>query len=419
VRNRKAKKVTVVNEKMLLVAVDIGKSVNHGYMRIPHGKEVKPFSFHNTGHGFNKCWRKICQFKREQGLEEVVVGFESTGSYAEPLCHFLRKRGVQLVQTNPMHTKRLKELSGNSPEKSDKKDPRVIADIIMLGHALSVIIPEGASAELRRLTQARERAIKDRTADGNRLHDRMFVLFPEFLEIMKGTSTKSALYLMLNHPTPEDIVHLGVECLAARLKKVSRGKLGKERACELFDAARKSIGIDEGKQSMLMEIEHLVCRIEGAEHFIKNLEKHMERYLEHIPYSHCILSIKGIGIITTAGIIGEAGDFRGYSTIKEVSKLAGFDLYEVSSGKHKGQRHISKRGRPLMRKQLYYAAVNTVGSNGIMHDYYHTMLDRGMPKTKALIAVARKLLKLIFALVRDTTKYVENFEHNRKSKSAA
>jgi len=418
-KTSKTKKVKFVNEKTLIVAIDIGKFVHYGYMRVPNGKEVKPFPFYNNGHSFNKFWNKICQFKKEQGLEEVIIGHESTGCYAEPLCHFLHKRPAKLVQVNPMHTKRVKELDGNSPLKDDRKDPGVIADIISLGHALSVIIPEGISAEMRRLTRARERADKDRTSDKNRLHDLIFVLFPEFLEIMKGISSKSAMNLIRKYPTPEDIINLGVESLAHILKKVSRGRLGNERAQALFEAALTSVGIDEGKQSMLIEIAHLVFKIEHGEHFIKNLEKYMEGYLEHIPYSRSILSIKGIGVITAAGLIGEVGDFREYTTIKEIMKLSGFDLYEVSSGKHKGQRRISKRGRSLIRKKLYYAAVNTVKSNGIMHDKYQAMLDRGMPKTKALIAVARKLLKLIYALARDNTRYVENFSYKHKSKVAA
>ena len=145
----------------------------------------------------------------------------------------------------------------------------------------------------------------------------------------------------------------------------------------------------------------------------------MKLYLEQIPYSVSILSIKGIGIVTTAGLIGEVGDFREYRTVNEITKLAGFDLYEMSSGKHKGQRHISKRGRSTMRRLLYFAAVNAVKSNGIMHDRYHMMLERGMPKTKALIAIARKLLKLIYALARDNANYVENVERTHQAKSAA
>jgi len=407
-KTSKTKKVKVVNKKTLIVSVDIGKTVHYGYFRTPDNKEVKPFSFHNSGHSFNEFWRKMYKFQQEQGLEEIIVGFESSGCYAEPLCHYLKNKPVKLVQVNPMHTKMVKELTGNSPNKTDKKDPRVIADIISLGHALTVVIPEGAAAELRSLGHARERVVKDRTVASNRLQELIFKIFPEFLSIIKNPFTKSALYLMKNHPGPEDIVNLGLESLVTILKKVSSGRLGSERAQELFEVARTSIGIEQGKQSILMEIKHLIDQIEHMNTFIDTLERKMEYYLGQIPYSKSILSIKGIGIVTTAGLIGEVGDFKAFDTIKEIEKLAGLDLYEISSGKHNGQRRISKRGRPLMRKLLYYAAVNAVKSYGIMHDRYIAMLDRGMPRTKALIAVARKLLKYIFAIVRDKTVFVEN-----------
>ena len=100
-------------------------------------------------------------------------------------------------------------------------------------------------------------------------------------------------------------------------------------------------------------------------------------------------------------------------------KLAGLNLYEVSSGKHRGQRHISKRGRSLMRKLLFFAAINAVKSNGIMHERYQAMLNRGMPKIKALIAVSRKLLKIIFAVARDNTTYVEDYDQECQLKLVA
>ncbi|MBU2497364.1 MAG: transposase, partial [Proteobacteria bacterium] len=105
--------------------------------------------------------------------------------------------------------------------------------------------------------------------------------------------------------------------------------------------------------------------------------------------------------------------------ISEITKLAGLDLFEISSGKHKGRRRISKRGRPLMRKLLYFAAINVVRSNGILHEPYQQMLSNGMPKVKALIAIARKLLRIIFALARDNTVYMENYVRNQHLKLAA
>ena len=414
----KTKKVTKINAKTVIATLDIGKNIQYGYFRAPNGNDVKPFAFYNSKKSYNVFWGKLCQFQKQQGLEQIVIGFESTGPYAEPLFHFLRKKPVKLVQVNPVHTKRIKELTGNSPNKTDKKDPRVIADVISLGHALTLVVPEGPAAELRRLTQARQRAIKTRTSMINQLQHLIFVIFPEFLKVLK-ISTKTARYLIKYYTSPEKICALGLDSVSQILKKVSRGKLGQDRAKQLHEAARDSVGISEGKQSIVFEIEHLVGMIEAEDQFIDSLEKQLCAYLQQIPYSQNILSIKGLAEVTVAGLIGEVADFNKFDTISEVMKLAGLDLYEISSGNHRGQRRISKRGRPLMRKLLFFAAINAVKSNGIMHETYQRMLGRGMLKVKALVAISRKLLGLIFAIVRDNTKYIENYRDHNHYKLAA
>jgi len=380
----------------MIVAVDIGKGFHVGYFRAPNGEEGKPFLFANSAKSFNEFWHSAQEFSRKHDLEEIVVGFESSGPYAEPLFHYLRKKPVTLVQVNPFHTKRVKELTGNSPNKTDRKDPRVIADVISLGHALTLVVPKGPAAHLRRLTQARERAIKRRTAALNQIQD-----------------------LIKKHPTAESVVALGLESLATIIKTTSRGKLGLQRAQELFHAAQSCVGVQEGKRSILLEIEYLVSQIGADNRFVGSLEKQMEEHLEEIAYSESILSIKGIGKVTTAGLIGEVGDFRQFGTISEITKLAGLDLFEISSGQHRGRRRISKRGRPLLRKLLYFAAINVVKTNGILHEPYQWMHRRGMPKVKALVAIARKLLRIVFALARDNTVYKEDHCHGHHLKLAA
>jgi transposase len=413
-----SKKVKHINKKTLIVTLDIGKAVHYGYLRSPRGEEVKPFPFDNRREGFNELWDRVYQFRQAQGLEDVVIGFESTGPYAEPLFHFLRKKPVRLVQVNPLHSKRLKELTGNSPCKTDKKDPRVIADIMSLGHALTLVVPEGAAAQLRRLTQARERAMKRRTALLNQIQHLVFVVFPELLDVFKRAHGKSVLYLLQHYPTPQDIVDLGCESLTVLLRRVSRGKVRAERARQLFEAARESVGISEGRESILVEVQHLIKAIAQEDQLIDDLKQQLHYYVQEIPYSQSMLSIKGLGTITVAGLIGEAGDFDAFATVAEVMKLAGLDLYEVSSGKHRGRHHISKRGRALMRKLLYFAALSMVRKQGIMHEDYHQMLGRGMPKVKALVAISRKLLRLICALVRNRTVYIAQY-HQRSLGIAA
>jgi transposase len=313
----------------------------------------------------------------------------------------------------------MKELEGNSPGKTDRKDPKVIADIIGLGHALSVVIPEGAAAELRRLTLARERSIQRRTALYNQLQDLVFILFPEFLQVMKDVKTKTAQYLLRHDPTPQDIVKRGFETLVSILKRVSRGKLGRARAQALYEAAGQSVGLQEGKRGILLEMEEILSGLEACNRFIEKIEEEMVRYLQEIPYSDSLLSVKGIGEVTVSGLIGEVADFRQFHTLREILKLAGLDLFEISSGKHKGNRHISKRGRPLLRKLLYFAAINTIRKGGVMHTCYQRHLETGMPKTKALIAIARKLLGILFALVRDHSQYDEQYSQKEVLRLAA
>lgn len=416
--NNKPEKIKTINEKTLIVALDIGKKVHYGYFRTPKNEDVKPFAFYNTAPSFNEFWQKLCSFKEKHMLDEVVIGFESTGPYAEPITNYLRKKPVKLVQVNPLHTKRIKELTGNSPNKTDKKDPRVIADVISLGHSLTVVVAEGAAAQLRRLSHGRERAMQRRTAMHNQLQDLVFIIFPELGDIIKP-STKTGMYLIKNYADPERLVSLGNKEFCKMVRSISRGKFDIDRIEKLYRAAQESVGIKQGKESILLETRHLVSNIENENRYIKSLEKQMIVFLEKIAYSHSILSIKGIGNITVAGLIGEVGDFRKFKTISEVIKLAGLDLFEISSGKHKGKHRISKRGRALMRKLLFFAAINAVKSHGIMHARYQRMLDNGTPKIKALIAISRKLLRIIFALARDNVQYEQDYDNKHEIKLAA
>jgi transposase len=106
------------------------------------------------------------------------------------------------------------------------------------------------------------------------------------------------------------------------------------------------VGLREG-QGIFWRWKRLFSGLEACQQFVEKLEEEMLPHLEQIPYSDSLLSVKGIGAVTVAGLIGEVGDFRQFHTLREVMKLAGLDLFEISSGKHKGNRHISKRGRPL------------------------------------------------------------------------
>jgi transposase len=411
---KSGRKASIVKDWTLIVTVDIGMRTNHGYCTAADGRSSKTSKFENTRQGFDALWSMVLASKAAFGCNEVIVGYESTGPYGEPLIHYLRQKPVTIVQVNPMHTKKMKEINDNSPLKTDSKDPRVIADIIRVGHALSVVVPEGDVAYLRRLNNARERHAKERTALLNQLQQFVFLTFPEFTRVLKTIFSKTALYMLKKYTTPTRIGNASLEELSEEIRHLSRGKFRTRDAEALINFARTTVGIQEGLQGLILDIQHVLIQLEMLHGFIAAIENEMEITLKRIPYSSNLLSVKGFGVATVAGLIGEIGDFTKFTTQSEITKLAGLNLYEVSSGKRQGQMRISKRGRSLLRKVLYYAALQTVRKNGIMHDYYQKLTGRGMKNIKALVAVARKLLRIIFAIVRDHSKFIANYSDQRK-----
>jgi len=406
----RTKRVRAVKEGTLIATVDIGVASNTGYCTTLDGRSTKSFRFDNTKEGFEKFWCMTIASKNRFGCDEVVVGYESTGPYAEPLVHYLASKEVKVVQVNPMHTKKMKEVNDNSPLKTDSKDPRVIADIIRLGRALSIVVPEGDAASLRRLNNARERHVGEQTALLNQLQQLVFLIFPEFKTVLKNVKSKTAQHILKRYSTPERIGGLSKEALGEQMRKWSMGKFGIKEAESLIGLARETVGIKEGIAGIFLDIRHILMQLEAEVRFISEIEAEMGATLDRIPYSVRLLSIKGLGAVSVAGLIGEVGDFSKFGTQSEIMKLAGLDLYEISSGKRKGQRRISKRGRSLLRKILFYAAIQMIRKNGIMYDYYARLTGRGMERMRALIAVSRKLLRIIYAIVRDNTDYVGEYQ---------
>jgi transposase len=252
--------------------------------------------------------------------------------------------------------------------------------------------------------------VGEQTALLNQLQQLVFLIFPEFKTVLKNPKGKTAQHILRKYTTPGRIATASKEVLGEEMRKRSMGKFGIPEAESLIGLARQTVGIKEGVDGIFIDIRHILMQLEAERRFISEIEAEMGATLERIPFSRRLLSIKGLGIVSVAGLIGEVGDFSKFTTQSEILKLAGLDLYEISSGKRKGQRRISKRGRSLLRKILFYAAIQMIRKGGIMYDYYVRLTGRGMERMRALIAVSRKLLRIIHALVRDNSDYVEQYQ---------
>jgi transposase len=285
--------------------------------------------------------------------------------------------------------------------KDDRKDPAVIATVMELGKTLTVVVPAGVAADLRAVVRARAAVQHVRLAECHRLTSLLSQVFPEFLKVMHGVTSQTAQYLLAHYPTPAALLTAERTVVEAEVRRVSRGRLGTARVAALVAAAQETIGVPTGLEGASVAIRGGVERLGLYGRQLTELEDRLAQLLEQVPEVAVLFSLKGIGVITVATVVGEVGSLPAFPSQAALFKYVGLNLYERSSGQWKGQRRISKHGSRLVRHALFLAAVNMIRTNGLFHAYAQRQQARGKPAKVILTAVMRKILARMYAMVRD------------------
>jgi transposase len=390
---------------VLVVGVDIGKLRHHSVLRAPTGLVVKTIAFENDRAGFERLRQEVDYWCNRMRLRGAVLGMEPTGHYWQPLAYWWEENRGQVVLVNPMHTNRAKELEDNSPLKSDPKDAQVIAGLVAEGKFLECHLPRGVFATLRNLVMDRTRCRKRETQMVNQLHQLVDRIFPELDRSFSSYKVKSYRELLRWNADPEVVAQMGVEELGEMLSKWSHGNLGKDRAARIIESARQSVGIREGKEVVNAQIKRVIKQLEVAGQEREELEAEIEKCLKETPGAALLMSVPDLGAMTVAGILAHTGDLTNYDHPDQVIKLAGLNLYKISSGQHKGRVRITKRGQAHFRKILYMAALRSSRQRGSLGHYYGALTERGVAPTAALVAVMRKLLRLSWFLVKKSESF--------------
>ncbi len=152
----------------------------------------------------------------------------------------------------------------------------------------------------------------------------------------------------------------------------------------------------------------MLSELDLLEKKAEELEGKMASVLKKTDYAEFLLSIKGIGIVTLAVCLGELGDPTRFDSPRQMSRMAGYNLVEDSSGKNKSGTKISKRGRKNLRSVLYQMALTMVATNDEMKQLYHYLKTREkspLRKMQALIVVSKKILVIIHTLAKKKESY--------------
>lgn len=403
-------KIALVDEKTLVVGADIGSDKHDIRAFDNRGREIskKAFEFPNNEAGYEQAKAWIFMLRDERHLEKVMVGMEPTGHYWFNLASWLMTEGITVVTVNPHHVKKSKELDDNLNRKTDRKDPKVVAGLVIEGRYSMPYLPEGIYAELRNINNLRLMNNEEKIRFMNRLNRWLDIYFPEYDTVFKDVSGVGSLLLLERAGLPKDIVKLGADGINKVWREAKLRGTGLGKAQRVVSAAQHSVGSKEGLESARDELRWIIRSLklyaEQEEEYLARLDVLGAR----IPYIDNILAIRGLGIRTVIGVMAEIGDITRFNGLKPIQKLAGLALVEDSSGKHKGKTIISKRGRKRLRYHLYQGALALISQNSEFREVYEYYLTRDrnpLKKMQALMAVACKLLRVLYAIMTKGVKY--------------
>ncbi len=266
--------------------------------------------------------------------------------------------------------------------------------------------------QLRTLAKTRERLVRYSIGAKNALHTALDDYFPELHELFYSMGTRSLWAVLEQCPFPDDVVVMKVSSLQGLIAKSARKKAGAARKAKaLYQAAQKSIGLKSIGNTDRFRVKICLEEVKRMVLMLRDIDRQMKKVLMEMPSAPYLLSIPGIGPLSAAVFLGELGDPEHFHNARQIIKYAGYDPQESDSGSWVSRKFISKKGRWLLRKYLFYMSMRVVVLSKYFQEYYQRKLEvknkvGQQPKRKEILcAVAIKLIKVIFALLRDKRKF--------------
>ena len=337
--------------------------------------------------------------------ESALVGMESTACYHINLYSFLVSLGYSVMVINPLLISNFVKLQLRKT-KTDKKDASVIAQFLLLNRdSLSQTILSSDISDLRDLSRQRESLVDQMSSIKTEIKRLLTITFPE-LEHISGIFTKSMLRLLCQYPSAASIKQAKRSKIAKVLIPGSYGKQTDVSVERILKAAQVSVGTSSATKEIILR---------QKASLLNQLEEHLQE-LTDILIELCqgkiqgdmeiLTSMKGIGEKSAMNFLIEmGGDIKQFESHKKVIAMAGLDPALYQSGKIDRKGRISKRGNRHLRRVIWLMTTKVIQFNERFKQYYLKRIKDGLPYKKAVLATAHKLIRVMFAMLRNKTLF--------------
>ena len=404
--------------KQLFVGIDVGSRDNAVYIMLPDGSKHSSFSVQNNLGGAQTLSKRVVAALEASDLSAVVIGMEATSVYGDNLMCFLREDGAlgrferKLHVLNPKQVKKFKDAYADLP-KNDAVDAFIIADNLRFGRITNAVYMDDYRYKaLQNLTRARFYAVQNLTREKQRFMNYLFMKCSGLAQekVFSNNYGAAPLAVFEEFETPDDIANMDVEELAAFIAEKGKNRSPRplEIAKEVQAAARGSYRLPKTVNDSVNQVLSIsISSMRAIQTQIKALDKEIERQFENIP--NTLTSVPGIGKVFSAGMIAEIGDINRFDGQASLAKYAGLAWTQHQSGNFEAQHtRLIKSGNRFLKYYLCEAAFALVRCDTEYRRYYdlkYKEVNKYQHK-RALALTARKLVRLVFRLLKDHRLYI-------------
>ncbi len=387
---------------MVYVGIDVAKDKHDCYIVNSEGEVLaEVFTISNDRDGFNLLFQRLQSAAPD--LSNVKVGLEATGHYSCNILGFLLDKGLDTCVFNPLHTNLFRKSTSLRRTKTDRVDARVIAAMMM-----SDAVPTSYTAisyhneELKSLTRYRFEKVQERARLKQSVARLVNILFPELEKLVPTLHMQTVYALLSELPGAKQIASCHLTHLKALLHDASRGRYGRDKAIEIRNAAQRSIG--SAKRIKSLELQHTIRLIHELDAEIDEVETAIKEIMDEL--APPILTIPGISYRMGAMILAEIGDFSRFGSPDKILAYAGLSPSTYQSGKlQNAYPHMEKRGSRYLRYALFNATRLVCNHDPSFAAYLAKKRAEGKHYNVAISHAAKKLVRLIFALMKSGRPY--------------
>jgi len=391
---------------MFYVGIDVSKDKSDICIKDVNGNDlIQRFKITNSKADLGHLYETIKRIKsKTPGKSDVVFGMEATGIYSLPLYSALKRDGYKVKLYNPIQTNGFRKINIRKT-KTDPIDAAIIADMLRHSEPPQVSdIKDLNLYQLRELVRIRHRLIEKQTICKVQIVRNIDTIWPDYNSVMKRVLGKTSLAILKKYSVPSKVRAISFEQFYELIKKMSRSKISRKQAEEIYAHAGNVLTIPELDSVITFEIKTLISQLELYDEQIQSVEIRIDQMMKLIDSK--IMSIPGIGDTLGPMILGEIGSVERFSNVKKLIAFAGLDPVVSQSGRFENRSGpISKRGSPLLRQALFLAANVARQNDENLKRFYDKKISEGKHHFSALNAVAAKLLRITYWVLKNNKEY--------------